>query len=435
MSDMERGRLISQHGAYSYQVQSYDHRVQAKKAADDAQWWSDYSDAHARPMGSGSPWVTGTGTGDTGAGFAKLIAATTVLFLLYGVWLFAIEAWYAIKDVWRHLFGTVLNPLGPGNPLLAASFVVLGLALLVTLRCFPSYRSLSATAQAALLAVAIIPGQVILWAFGNLLLSLPVFGELTRPVYRWIGERLPEISGRSSDVAAAAAAALLLVIGIPIIRVGWKALYKVLLFSARIALRQKAWLEQKGVAAWAAIGLALLLILLPMVVPAPPLSMPFGIWTYSAILAGAVFGWRIALIAAALGVIIGQPGYLEASSAFPDGTALQRIALWWGGLIGTAAAAGFFRPVPSNVRGEIRMALLATLFGLLVGWVTMLAIETFTIGTSYIGRLSFDYWLDFVPRYLPGYATSVAMGAVGSTIIRNIGNSVARRAAETEKLV
>lgn len=122
--DMERDRLASQHGHDSFQTRQYDQRVAEQQAQEDAARWKRYGDVTGRTIGTG----TG-GTGDVGEAVAKLLTAGCVLLLLYGVWLFAIEAAKALTTVWGQFLYAVAHPFGAGHAFLIACFALSLLAL------------------------------------------------------------------------------------------------------------------------------------------------------------------------------------------------------------------------------------------------------------------------------------------------------------------
>ncbi|MCW0001702.1 hypothetical protein OE766_26125 [Pararhizobium sp. YC-54] len=430
-NDMERDRLASQHGHYSYQVRAYDDRVAERKAQEDAQRWNDYRNAAERQNQQTFGWENQGGSGNLGEALAKLFSAGCVLLLLYAVWRFAVEATHALWTVWGHLFYAVAHPFGAGHAFLIACFALSWLALWTALRRVPLYRALRPWARTAAFLVAVAPSQILLWLTGTLLLTLPTAGLLLEPAYVRIAENLPGMVRMAADVAKATLASMLVVVGVPLTQLVWRTIDRLALSTMTVGLSISKWLTERRLASWAGIALATLLMLLLFAAPKPPLAMPLGIWTYSALVIGALFGWRIALVAALLATLLAQPGYGEEVSMFADGTALQRISLWWAGLAGAGAAAGFLRPaLPSRLGGEVRMAVLATLIGLGTGCLTMLLIEAANFGPDRLTALAIDYWThpDFVPGFLPGYAASAAIGALASLVIRNAGHLLARRA-------
>lgn len=426
-NDMERGRLEYQHGHDSAQVREHDRRIAERKAADDAAWWNRYGELTGQNYSIGGQG----GSGDVGQAIAKLLGVGGILLLLYGGWLFAVEATHSLEIAWGYLLHALMHPFDAGNAFFVACFFACWLALWTILSGFRWYRRLRPVVRKVAFAIMLVPSQVLLWATGTALLALPVAGSLLQPARLLISESLPTEGVNAADIATATLAAGLIVPGVPLLGLAWRATYGLALALVGGGLKTMNWLAERRLAAWAGIAVATILLLLLFAALKPPLAMPLGLGTFSAIIAGAMFGWRIAVVAAALAIALAQPGYQEMSLMFPDGTALQRVALWWSGFIGASAAAGFFRPaLPSGLGGEVRMALLATLVGLGLGCVTMLAIEAVTVGSLHLSTLAADYWLhsDFVPGFLPGYAASAAIGAVASLMIRNTGHLLARRA-------
>ncbi|MBY5841093.1 hypothetical protein J3P71_19330 [Rhizobium leguminosarum] len=424
---MERGRLEYQHGHDSAQVREHDRRVAERKAAEDAAWWRRYGDVTGRDYSIGGQG----GSGDVGPAIAKLLGAGGILLLLYGGWLFAVEAAHSLRLAWGYLLYALMHPFSAGNVLFIACFILSWFALWTALSGFIWYRGQRPVVRKVAFAIMLVPGQVLLWMTGSTLLALPMIGSLLKPAQLLISENLPPDAENAADMATATLAAGLIIVGIPLFRQAWRAAYGLALVLIAHGLKTTTWLAARRLAAWAGIAVATILLLLLLTALKPPLAMPLGLGTYSAIIVGAMFGWRIAVVAAVLAIALAQPGYQEMSWMFPDGTALQRVALWWSGFVGSSAAAGFFRPtLPSGLGGEVRMALLATLVGLGVGCITMLAIEAVNVGSRDLSALAADYWLhsDFVPGFLPGYATSAAIGAVASLMIRNAGHLLARRA-------
>jgi hypothetical protein len=86
--------------------------------------------------------------------------------------------------------------------------------------------------------------------------------------------------------------------------------------------------------------------------------------------------------------------------------------------------------MPSTPVNEIRAAFLATCLGLVVGCLTMFAIELVEVGSGSLWRLLVDYWFRFLPPYALGYAASIGIGTGVSIVIRNLGHRSHRRAEE-----
>ncbi|WP_287303970.1 hypothetical protein [Mesorhizobium sp.] len=190
--------------------------------------WKRYGDVTGRTIGTG----TG-GTGDVGEAVAKLLTAGCVLLLLYGVWLFAIEAAKAVTTVWGQFLYAVAHPFGAGHAFLIACFALSLLALWTVLRRVALYRTLRPWARAVAFSVAVAPSQILLWLTGSLLLTLPTASLLLEPAYVRIAENLPGMVGMTAYVAEAALASMLVVVGVPLTQLVWRTIDRLALFMGR----------------------------------------------------------------------------------------------------------------------------------------------------------------------------------------------------------
>ncbi|BDG70502.1 hypothetical protein [Roseomonas fluvialis] len=427
MSDMERGRLISQHGASSQVVANYDSRVAEREHAE-ASWRAIEAASATSPGNSGTPT---SGAGVAGAGgeaLGKLLAFALLMAGLYGLYLFAAEAVRTLGFIWRE---AVLGVGASGHLGLTLSLMISVLAIWSGLRCLERYRNLRLGVRIAALFVAIPVGQILLWLAGNVMLALPLVGPLMSPLPDWLSAHLPEIETNRLDIAADIATATIAAVGVSLTIPLWQIIERGGTAAMGRLIELQVSLARRGLTLPLAIAGATMILLASFAMPTPPLAMPFGIWLHGAIIVGLMFGWRVSLSAILLAVAIGQPGYDEASAMFRDGSALRRIALWWSGLIVTAAAAGLLRPsLPSTPVEEMRTAVLATCVGLVVGCLTMLVIELAELGSRNLWQLFVDYWVRFLPPYALGYAVSIGIGSGVSVVIRNLGHRWQRLAEE-----
>jgi hypothetical protein len=303
------------------------------------------------------------------------------------------------------------------------------LAVWSGLRCLDRYRNLRLGVRVAALLVGIPVGQILLWLAGNVMLALPLLGSLISPLQDLLAAHLPQIETNRSDVSSDIATATIAAVGVSLMIPLWQMIERGGTAAMGGLLNLHDRLVRRRLVLPVAIVGATILLLASFAMPAPPFAMPFGIWFHGAIIVGVLFGWRVSLTAMLLAIAIGQPGFDEASAMFRDGSALRRIALWWSGLIVTAAVAGVLRPsLPSTPVEEMRTAVLATCIGLVAGCLTMLMIELAEVGSGNLWRLFVDYWFRFLPPYALGYAASIGLGAGASIVIRNLGHRWHRRA-------
>lgn len=427
MSDMERGRLISQHGASSQVVANHDRQVFDREHAEAS--WRAIEEASATSPGSFGMPTTGAGVaGGGGEALGKLLAFALLMAGLYGVYLFAAEAARTLGVIWRE---AVLGVGASGHLFLTLTLLISVGAVWSALRCLERYRNLRPGLRSAALLAAIPVGQILLWLGGSVMLAMPLIGPVMQPLQDLMASHLPPIETHRVNVAADIATATIAAVGVSLTIPLWQIIERGGTAAMGSLLVLQAGLARRGLAFPVTVLGATILLLASFAMPAPPFAMPFGIWIHGAILVGVLFGWHVSLAAILLAIAIGQPGYDDASAMFRDGSALRRLSLWWSGLIVTAAVAGMLRPpLPSTPVDEVRAALLATCIGLVVGCLTMLALELAEVGSGSLWRLFVDYWFRFLPPYALGYAVSIGIGAGIAIVIRNLGHRWHRRAEE-----
>jgi hypothetical protein len=427
MSDMERGRLIGQHGASSQVVANYDRQVSEREHAEAS--WRAIQAASVTSPGTFSVPTNGAGLGGGGGeALGKLLAFALLAAILYGLYLFAAEAARTLGLIWRE---AVLGIGTAGHLALSLSLMISVLAVWSGLRSLDGYRNRRIEVRLAALLVGVPAGQILLWLAGSVMLALPLVGSPLSSLQDLLSAHLPQIETNRADVTADVATATIAAVVVSFMVLLWQMVERGGVASMGGLLILHVWLVRRRLVLAAAIMGATILLLVSFAMPAPPIAMPFGIWFHGAIIVGVLFGWRVSLIATLLAIAIGQPGYDEASAMFRDGSALRRIALWWSGLIVTAAVSGTLRPsLPSKPVEEIRTAILATCAGLVIGCLTMLAIEFAEVGGGNLWPLFVDYWFRFLPPYALGYTASITMGAGVSIVVRNLGHRWLRQAEE-----
>lgn len=425
MSDMERGRLIGQYGASSQVVANYDRHVSEREHTE-ASWRAIEAASANSTVSFGTP-TSGAGVaGGGGEALGKLLTFALLMACLYGLYLFAAEAARTLGVIWRQ---AVLGVGASGHLVLTLSLMISMLAVWSGLRCLDWYRNLRPGVRLAALFAATPVGQILLWLGGSAMFAAPFVGPLMQPLHDLISSHLPRIETNRLNVAADIATATIAAVGVSLTIPLWRIIERGGTAAMGNLLTLQAWLARMGLSFPVAVLGATILLLASFAMPTPTLAMPFGIWVHGAIIVGILFGWRVGLTSILLAVAVGQPGYDEASAMFRDGSALRRILLWWSGLVVTAAVAGMLRsPLPSTPVDEIRSAFLATCVGLVVGCLTMVAIELVEVGSGSLWRLFVDYWFRFLPPYALGYAASIGIGAGVSIVIRNLGHRWHQRA-------
>lgn len=417
MSDMERGRLLSQHGASSQVIADYDRRVFDR----------DNAEASRRAIEAASGATPGSldlstgGTFDTGAGgeaLGKLLAVLLLLAALYGVYLFADQAARILAVVWRE----ALAGVGTGKHFVLTVCLLLAiLAVGLVLQCVGRVRGLPPLPRVSVMLVAVPVGQVVLWCIGGVLLAMPLAGPLALLLRDLITTQLPAMTTERGNVAADVATTAIASLAVSLAILIWQIIDRAGVEVTCIFLRLRNWLAKRGAAFPIAVVAATAVLFGLWAMPVPPLTMPFGLWVHGPIIVGALFGWRVSLIATALAITLGQPGFDAASAMFRDGSAMRRIAIWWSGLVATAVAAGILRPqLPSTLAAEVRGAFGATCLGLFAGCLLMLVMEVLEIGSSNLMRLIANYWFDFLPRYALDYAACIGIGAGMAFVSRNL---------------